>query len=162
MKNVLLIILVSFTCLNHSMSQKMSEHDLDFWVGHWNCYSSDTLIGENKIQKILNNKIVEEKFITYADKFSGGSWSAFDSISSQWKQTWVDNAGAYMLFTGAREKDTISFIEDNSVTLHGQKHYRRMIFYSIKMNSFEWKWQSSEDKIEWKTNWHISYKRKSL
>ncbi|HNS13048.1 MAG TPA: hypothetical protein PKM97_10590 [Bacteroidia bacterium] len=137
----------------------MTNSDLDFWIGKWTCIVDDTVVGENVIRKTMNDRVVEENFMTYTDGFVGASWSVFDSVNSVWKQTWVDNAGAYMNFTGAKSNDTIFFIEDNSVTLNGQKHYRRMIFYSIELNSFEWKWQSSIDRIKWKTNWHIFYKR---
>ncbi len=160
MKSVACSIILVFIIHNHCMSQKMAETDLDFWIGNWNCFSSDSLIGQNVILKRMNNKVVEEKFMTYGDGFEGGSWNVFDSASAVWKQTWVDNSGAYMLFTGSKDEDTIFFTENNSVTLNGHKHYRRMIFYSIELNSFEWKWQSSLDRIKWKTNWHITYRRK--
>ena len=158
MRKILILLLV-FGMQKDVMTKKMKPTDLDFWTGKWECYSADSLIGQNHVSKILNDKVVMEDFMTFNDGFTGRSWSVFDSSLAVWKQTWVDNSGAYMLFTGALGQDSLFFIEDNSVTINGQKHYRRMIFYSIRLNSFEWKWQSSIDKSEWKTNWHLVYKR---
>jgi hypothetical protein len=157
------IYLAALICLINNImvnAQPMTINDLDFWIGSWSCITDDTVVGENTIQKILDKKVVEENFHLLNDNFKGRSWSVFDSASSVWKQTWVDNNGAYMAFTGRKVADTLMFIENEPMTINGHKVYRRMIFYSILMDSFEWKWQSSKDRINWKTNWDITYKRK--
>ncbi len=154
-------MLTALFCPVLTSAQKMTNRDLDFWIGEWDCYSEDSIIGDNKIFKTLDGIVIEENFHSFKEGFVGKSWSVFDSIASLWKQTWVDNSGSYMVFSGAVDKDTLIFAEDNPVTLKGQKVYRRMIFYSMQSDSFDWKWQSSTDKINWKTNWYIKYKRKT-
>lgn len=37
--------------------------------------------------------------------------------------------------------------------------YMRMVFSGIQHDNFEWDWQSSEDKVTWKSVWTIHYKR---
>ena len=156
-----LTLLFLLLCIMTKAEIANTQKDLmDFWLGDWNCAWGDSVQATNHISRILDNKVIEENFHYSDGTFIGKSWSMFDSTTSKWRQTWVDNAGAYLVFTGRKEGDTVIFEGDESVTKNGQKNYRRMIFFSIKKDSFEWDWQSSADRHKWKSLWHISYTRK--
>ena len=145
--------------LSMQVQSQNTENTFDFWLGKWDAYWNDSLKGTNVIKKTLKNKVVEENF-SYNDKtFIGRSWSMFDATTKTWKQTWVDDAGAYLLFTGGQEgKDVILTMTDTR-TVKGKTVYMRMIFYNITKDNFDWDWQSSEDKEKWTTVWAIKYKR---
>lgn len=51
----------------------------------------------NSVTKIYGSKVIREDFKTAG--FTGGSWSSYDQASKKWRQTWVDDTGAY-LFEG--------------------------------------------------------------
>ena len=131
----------------------------DFWIGKWDAYWNDSLKGTNEITKILNEFVVSENFNTSDGLFSGRSWTVFDSASKIWKQTWVDNNGEFMSFTGGIESDNVILNMNDARTRNGNTYYMRMVFSEIKYESFVWDWQSSKDKIEWKSVWKINYKR---
>jgi hypothetical protein len=116
--------------------------------------------GTNKIRKVLGGCVIEENFSTVDQSFIGKSWSVYNSQKREWQQTWVDNRGGYLLFTGA--------ITDGKMELRTQQFERkgkiyisRMVFENISENSLDWNWQRSEDNGKtWVDLWNIHYERK--
>lgn len=156
------IILYLFLLFNLSMEaqNKPLHNTFDFWVGNWNAWWNDSLRGTNSITKTLKNTVVEENFSFNDGSFLGKSWTLYDATTNSWKQTWVDDTGAYLLFTGGKEDDKVILNMTEPRTKNGNKVYMRMVFFNISHESFDWDWQSSEDKINWKSTWAIHYKRK--
>ncbi|HMQ70505.1 MAG TPA: hypothetical protein PKA90_16120 [Ignavibacteria bacterium] len=136
-----------------------SEKTFDFWLGKWDAYWNDSLNGSNSINKILDDKIIQENFSTMDNSFTGKSWTVYDSVGRIWKQTWVDNNGAYIVLTGGQEIDGVALYTEEKTKKTGEIYYMRMIFQNIEKDGFDWNWQSSSDKIIWKTEWAIKYKR---
>lgn len=141
----------------------------DFWIGDWNLhwYEKDSVkaTGKNNISRVLGNKIILEQFkaLTGQNKgFEGKSWSVLDKSSGQWKQTWVDNSGAYLDFTGRVEGQNRIF--ERSVTKKdGTIIWQRMVFKNITPRSFTWEWESSNDNGKtWNLAWRIFYSRKKV
>jgi hypothetical protein len=81
-----------------------------------------------------------------------------DQRTGRWMQTWVDNSGSYLPFTGGILPNGTPFF-GRSFYRNGQKTWQRMIFLNITKQSFTWKWQSSDDSTNWTTNWEIQYQR---
>ncbi len=77
---------------------------LDFWVGDWELAYVDegkTKASRNRITRTLDGCAILEEFNgAPGTKLLGRSYSAYDRLTKQWKQTWVDNSGAYLDFTG--------------------------------------------------------------
>ena len=137
---------------------------LDFWVGQWDLEWTNaegkTEKGTNTIAKILGSCVYEENFTTSDGTFQGKSVSVFDSRNLIWKQTWVDNTGSYMDFTGGKYGDSV-FFSRKVIDKKGTEHIQRMVFYDISANSLLWSWESSSDEGKsWNLLWKISYKRK--
>ncbi len=60
---------------------------LDFWIGEWNVYSDDKLVGTNRIEKILSGCAVLEHWHGMG---GGEGKSLFFVIGDEtWKQVWV-------------------------------------------------------------------------
>lgn len=135
-------------------------NDFDFWVGTWEgTWESDDGPGTatNTITKELNGHVVVERFATKPSAdFNGLSVTAFDEREGCWKQTWVDDTGAYLDFRGGRVADDViltrQFVVENAVVT------QRMVFCDIEPERFTWLWQRSRSG-EWETLWHISYVR---
>ncbi|MCB2231756.1 hypothetical protein KQH82_13640 [bacterium] len=138
----------------------------DFWLGEWNCHSSyqDSngvdvpYTVRNTITKVLGGCVIEENFDGSSIGLVGRSLSVFDTEIGQWRQTWVDNNGSYMDFTG-------EFV-DGVMTLartvgEGESSYiQRMRFTEITDSSFIWFWERSNDGGEsWKIQWRLDYER---
>lgn len=140
-------------------SQIPPENAFDFWIGSWKARWNDSIKGTNKITKILNDKAVEENFAFNDGTFKGKSWSVYNYNLKEWQQTWVDNTGAYLVFTGGHEGDKVILTMSGQKTKNGKPLLMRMVFFNIKKDSFDWDWQSSEDAKEWKSTWFIRYER---
>lgn len=137
----------------------------DFWLGEWNLSWKDTdgreLNGTNKINKILDGCVVQENFETADGTFKGTSVSLYNQRLKKWQQTWVDNAGAYLDFTGEFSNDRMELSRDGK-DKNGKPIQLRMIFYNITNNEFDWNWEKTDDNgTNWKVLWKIHYKRKS-
>jgi hypothetical protein len=141
-----------------------------FWTGEWNASwkevnGKDTVnaTGENTISRTLGGKVLHEQFNVLSGQskgFQGESWSVCSKQAGTWKQTWVDNQGAYMDFTEGRGPHNEPAFE-RTVRVNGKKTLQRMVFRDIRPTSFTWDWEVSTDEGKtWKLNWRIFYTRK--
>jgi len=171
MKLICLFFLLTIT--SNSKSQTNAQKpcsapqasEFDFWVGDWNLTWSDSLHGNNRIEKIFGNCTVHENFSDPKLNYLGQSWSVYNVNYKQWQQTWVDNQGGYIALTGGMVGDSmiLSTPERNvpSKISPTGKMINRMVYYNIKPDSFDWSWESSNDGgTSWKPNWQIHYTRK--
>ena len=142
------------------------QTQLSFWLGEWELTwpgekQGQTDHGTNSIQRVLDGCAIEENFSGgTAMHLRGRSLSIFDTISGKWKQTWVDNEGGYLDFTG-EFRDGQMIVAREAVRRNGQKVVQRMVFKNITPNELDWSWEASTDGGKtWQVNWPIHYKRK--
>jgi hypothetical protein len=146
------------------------QKQFDFWVGDWDLTSPGAKSGEvvhnsNTIKRILGSCIVQENFVgnaapEQAPQLLGMSVSVFDVASGKWKQTWVDNQGSYLDFTG-EFKDKEMVLSREATRPGGTAVMQRMVWKNITANEFDWSWERSKDKGQtWEVMWPIHYKRK--
>jgi len=133
------------------------ENQFDFWLGEWNVTWGEAGKGTNHIERILDGRIVQENFS--APDLHGMSFSAYDLERGMWCQTWVDNNGTYLDFTGKFEDGRMILSRDALVK--GQACKQRMVWYDIEENKLEWNWERSDDNGKsWQVLWQIHYTRK--
>lgn len=173
MKNLLIGLLLLLTFALSAFAQSDSNQtppppcsqpefsQFDFWVGDWDATWSDTLHGSNHISKDYNGCVIIEKFDSSpASSFKGMSVSTYNVKTQKWQQTWVDNNGAYLDFTGGWEKDKMvlsrSFVRNDSTI------FQRMVWHDISEKAFLWNWESSLDGGQnWQVLWQINYQRQN-
>ena len=154
------LFFVSFE-FSHAQAKSQMSRQFDFWVGDWELSWNDTSKGTNTITLEMNDFVVYEHFKDPANNYFGWSWSVYDTLAGKWKQTWVDNQGAYLDFTG-KMKDDRMILERSYTGSKGILVKQRMIFYNISKNSFDWNWENSTDGgTNWKLAWKIHYQRKN-
>jgi hypothetical protein len=135
----------------------------DFWVGDWDLSwttAGRPQKGRNTVTSILNGCVVAESFRSGppAD-FDGISHSTWDREARQWRQTWVDNTGAYLDFTGGWEDGKMVLSRD--AEKDGKRIRQRMVFHEIGKDALKWNWESSGDAGRtWKVLWQIDYARR--
>jgi hypothetical protein len=138
------------------------ERQFDFWLGEWNLTWAKGGRGTNSIHTILGGHIVQENFVAIAGDeagFMGQSVSAYNKERSTWLQTWVDNQGGYLDFTGEYKDNTM--ILSRKAIKGGKEFLQRMVWHDITRDSLNWNWERSDDAGKsWKTLWAIHYKRK--
>ena len=135
---------------------------LDFWLGTWNLEwtsASGTASGTNAITRELGECVVHERFSSETG-FEGESVSVY--TPSGWRQTWVDNSGGYLLFTGTTGEDdrVLEMRMDGVETPEGTLQVNRMMWEDVTESSLTWRWQSSTDGgATWRDLWVIYYTR---
>jgi len=142
------------------------EEYFDFWIGEWNLMWADpdstAGTGFNKIERVLDGTVIKESFegLTGASAgYLGRSYTVYKRSTGEWKQTWVDNTGDYLEFTGEFVDDMRMFTRFGT-DQNGNVILQRMIFYDIQPDSFTWDWVSSSDNgATWDLNWRIRYRR---
>ncbi|HEX8812917.1 MAG TPA: DUF1579 family protein [Terracidiphilus sp.] len=142
------------------------QKQLDFWVGEWDLTwpgqnQGEVARGSNSIKRIMDGCVVQENF-SGGDSMPlrGMSVSLFDPTSGKWKQTWVDNQGAYLDFVG-EFRDGQMVLAREAVRPDGGKVLQRMVFKNIQANELDWSWEASKDGGKtWTVQWPIHYKRK--
>jgi hypothetical protein len=82
------------------------SRQLDFWVGDWDLSWPGPAgkpggTGTNHVEKTLGGCVIEEHFTgNPPSRLLGHSVSTYNAREKAWKQTWVDNQGAYIDLTG--------------------------------------------------------------
>lgn len=132
----------------------------DFWLGEWNLSWGDTATGTNRITKDYDGCVIREDFSTNdSTPFRGMSVSVFNVNTGKWQQTWVDNNGSYLDFSGE--------FADGKMILSREAHptgkpafLQRMVWSDIGSNALTWSWERSDDAGKsWKSLWLINYRR---
>ena len=182
-QNVSAISLTAFFCLflicmtfaqdNAAIQKPCSQPEasqFDFWVGEWELTWDSQQTGgaegqegkgTNKIYRILGECVIHENFTAADGSLIGQSWSMYNPRTREWRQTWVDNQGSYLLFTGKFENGEME-LRTAPVERNGQTFISRMVFRNIEANSINWDWQRSTDNGEtWVDVWNIEYQRKA-
>ena len=133
----------------------------DFWVGEWTATWSDTVQGSNSVTKPYDRCVILENFDAHpGGQLKGMSVSTYSIPHKKWKQTWVDNSGAYLDFEGGMVADSM-ILSRTAIGKEGNKFQQRMVWYNINHDAFDWSWQNSRDDGKtWKTAWQIRYTRK--
>jgi hypothetical protein len=143
-----------------SQACQTAEHrQLDFWLGDWDVaihtrQSPTGPMGEAKgrqhVEAVLGGCAVAETFSAAGPgpAWAGRSYSSWQPVAGKWRQTWVDDQGSYLAFTGG--------IENGAMTLYGEPRegngtpfQMRMVFLDVTPTSIRWEWQRSEDR--WKS-----------
>jgi hypothetical protein len=169
----LVLLSVSELLLGQSATQAapdpcsaVQQKQFDFWVGEWDLTWPGQSVGEvghgtNSIRRTLDGCVVQENFSGQDSMHLRGiSVSTFDGNAGNWKQTWVDNEGGYLDFTG-EFKDGQMILQREAVRKDGIKILQRMVWKNITSNEFDWSGEASPDGGKtWQVNWPIHYKRR--
>jgi hypothetical protein len=132
------------------------ENQFDFWLGEWEARWSGDGLGTNRVTRILDDKVIQEDFS--APDLHGLSFSVFDGERQLWCQTWVDNNGSYLDFTGTFQDGKMILVRDAIV--RGERCQQRMVWYDIASDEFQWNWERSDDAGQtWRRLWQVHYRR---
>jgi hypothetical protein len=141
----------------------LAAAQLDFWVGDWNATwveGGAKREGRNTIRRVLDGCVIREEFDGRpGGTLVGGSVSVYDEKAGQWRQTWVDNEGHYLVFTGGLRDGVVVL---DRVQAPGSEVRQRMRFTDVTRDRFTWYWETSRDAGKtWETSWLIEYRRRA-
>jgi hypothetical protein len=94
-------------------------HQLDFWIGDWDTFETDTpggaSIARARVEPIAQGCAIHELY-EQGDGLVGDSILSYDPVRKQWQQTWVTNRGSLMVLWGN--------FKDGALILEGEAHLR--------------------------------------
>jgi hypothetical protein len=139
----------------------VEARQFDFWLGEWDCTWDDDGRGTNSVQAILDGHVVLEQFTgQHGATIRGMSVSTYMPELGRWQQTWVDNYGNYLPFSGRWRDDHMELITED--ILAGRVRLRRMRWYNIGPDELDWSWEQSLDGgVSWEPLWQIHYRRRA-
>ena len=138
---------------------------LDFWVGEWRLEfeqpDGKTVKAVNRITRDEYGAcVITEHFHRADTDYRGHSVSMYDAKSGRWRQTWVDNQGAYIALEGGPVADQQHAFEFRTMRLSESQPFARMIWQDLKPDSFTWRWQKRPSETDpWQDAWVIRYSR---
>ena len=107
---------------------KSPQHrQFDFWVGAWDVYATgtDRLVAHSLIERRYNGCAIRENWMPLRGQ-GGGSFSAWRSDASGWRQTWVDSSGAWVEFSGGMDGNAMVLTGPWAGAANGQDGIVRM------------------------------------
>jgi hypothetical protein len=94
-------------------------HQMDFWIGDWDTFESDTPGGASvaraHVDPIAQGCAIHELY-EQTDGLIGDSILSYDPARKRWQQTWVTNRGSIMLISGT--------FKDGAMVLEGESHLK--------------------------------------
>lgn len=128
------------------------ETALDFWVGKWNLTWDEPYgvkgKGTNRIEKTLDDKVIQEHFEIKAGNhkgLKGTSIAVYSSLTKEWHQAWADNSGIYYNFVGGMKDGNLTFTTEEKKLDDGSIMIQKMIFQDVKKNHFTCVWEKTLD-----------------
>lgn len=131
--------------------------EFDFWLGEWTAEWGEDGHGTNVVTKALGGCVVLENFTDLdpgPQSLVGMSVSTYVARESCWKQTWVDNQGGYLDFSGGFRRGVMDLRRDDGSAAF------RMRWLDIERDSLTWLWERRvHGERRWTTLWRLDYTR---
>jgi hypothetical protein len=127
----------------------------DFWIGDWDVTiraraKPDGPWGEARgtqhVEWILGGCAISETFRADGPgaPWAGRSYSSWQAAPGVWRQTWVDDSGGYLAFTGGIVDGVMTLVGEPRTTDAGTVQMR-MVFSDVTASSLHWEWQRTTD-----------------
>jgi hypothetical protein len=149
------------------------EHrQLDFWIGDWDLVVRARAApdqdqwseakGTQHVEAILGGCAIAESFAAEGPQapWAGRSYSTYVPAAKRWRQTWVDDSGSYLAFTGGVEDGAMALYGEPRTGPDGKTVQMRMIWLDVKRDSLRWEWQRQIAPKGWLPMMVIEYRRR--
>ncbi len=160
-KTLVLILLIVVQQAIAQPSDKTIKiyHQFDFWLGHWDVYKfgTDTLVGESRIESIIDSVALLENYSSVRGKYSGKSLNKYNPAKKRWEQYWVDSSGLTLYLSG-RIVDRKMVLDDVATSNPG-KGLNKIVWEKLDGNRVRQTWSVSGDNGKtWKVVFDGEYK----
>jgi hypothetical protein len=129
----------------------------DFWVGEWEVYAQERLVGHSRVERILDGCVLLENW-TGKGGSEGKSFNLYNAATRQWEQTWVDNAGLTVHFRGRFDPAAKTL---RLVAVDADSLQQRMTFYALPDGTVRQHCESAPPMGDFKTTFDGLYRRKT-
>jgi hypothetical protein len=138
------------------------HHQLDFWVGRWDVYRTDTkqLVAHSNIEKLYAGCAVRENWMPLQGA-GGGSLNSYRPSVKRWIQVWTDSGNNLNQYSGAWNGKQMD-VAGTSVTASGQRVPVRMTYERLADGSVvQTGYQRDRTGKRWVLNYRFVYRRAS-
>tara|TARA_R110002073_G_scaffold335058_1_gene526099 strand:- start:141 stop:650 length:510 start_codon:yes stop_codon:yes gene_type:complete len=128
---ILIISMISITSNSQTQTKcnccTEKHTEFDFWIGNWTVTNPDgSEAGINTIEKVQDNCILRENWISASPGFTGTSNNFYNSAKKQWEQIWIDNQGGSLHLKGNRVGNQMILQTDVAKNQNGEPFYHRV------------------------------------
>ncbi|TVZ60352.1 hypothetical protein NA63_2905 [Flavobacteriaceae bacterium MAR_2010_105] len=117
--------------------------EFDFWLGSWTVTNPDgSAAGTNTIDKIQDNCILRENWISAAGNFTGTSHNFYNASTKQWEQLWIDNQGGNLHLKGNRNGNQMILTSDELKNAKGEPFFHRVTWTLNEDGSVRQYWET--------------------
>jgi hypothetical protein len=148
------LLLLSLSVFAQNPEENKASRQFDFWLGEWQVYTNDEMVGTNTIVALQNGNVLQENWVSEKQNFTGTSYNFYNPKDDKWHQVWVDKNGNNLILEGkyfngkmVLQSTGNSFMgEDNSI--------HRITWELMPIGHVKQTWESSTDKGK---NWSIQF-----
>jgi tetratricopeptide (TPR) repeat protein len=141
-------------------SARPEYRQLDFWIGDWDVTvtKQNQVAGTSSIQLILGDCVILENWAG-AGGTNGKSFNFFNSTTSKWQQTWVDDKGSLLEFVGDYKDGAMHYT--TTTMTKGQKVWQRMTLFNLSTDQMRQLGEQSTDEGKtWSVMYDLTYSRR--
>ena len=141
-------------------SARPEYRQLDFWIGDWDVKvtAQNQAAGTSSIQLILGDCVILENW-TGAGGTNGKSFNSFNRATNKWQQTWVDDKGGLLEFSGDYKDGAMHYLA--TTTTKGQKVLQRMTLFNLSPDQMrQFGERSTDDGKTWSVMYDLTYSRR--
>lgn len=131
----------------------------DFWKGEWKVFTPDgKLAGTNTIEKIQNDCILRENWISTNAGFTGTSYNFYNANTGQWEQLWIDNQGQSLHLKGGLINGSMVLQSSPLIQKDGSKLINKVTWTPLKQGQVRQLWETKKGDAAWVTVFDGTYK----
>jgi hypothetical protein len=166
MKGLLLPIFILFNFISFSQNtltnKDASPHRLfDFWLGEWDVYTNDELVGHNTVNLLQDGHLLQENWVSEKESFTGTSYSFYNAKISQWQQIWVDKNGNNLLLKGYFENGQMILSSSTDSNMGEDQSLHRISWTLMPNGDVKQVWESTIDEGKiWSIQFEGVYQKK--
>ena len=125
-------------------TEKHSE--FDFWIGTWEVSNQNgTKAGVNIIEKVQDNCILQENWVSATPGYTGTSNNFYNSKTRQWEQIWIDNQGVSLHLKGNKIGNQMVMRTDDEINQEGNSFYHKITWTDDKDGTVRQLWETITD-----------------
>lgn len=136
---------------------------LDFWIGEWDVYVGEALVGTNRVEPLLDGCAMVEHWRD-CEGGEGKSLFAYDARRQSWSQVWV--TGDTSVAGGIKQKRLVAYaagtvtFQGDLVGPNGAAYFDRTILTRRPDGSVQQQIQVSTDGVNWRTTFDAIYRQR--
>jgi hypothetical protein len=126
----------------------------DFWLGEWDVYTGENMVGKNKVVLLQNKHVIQENWVSEKENFTGTSYSFYNPKTKKWHQVWVDRNGSNLLLVGefTNGKMVLTSGMDSNMGEPNSKH--KITWSRLANGDVKQVWESTTDDGK---SWNIQF-----